>query len=171
MTDVPGIFSGPMVRALIREVEHPGDGKTQTRRLAWRSKEVAANDHILGSTVSRSVVPSPWQKVKVGDRLWVRAVVNPAISGFASFYGSLRDEDEMRPLAKFCSPTCQKGGGPKASNVTDRMKAAARAKELRPPKPGYSRRTYLDALSNQQRQKRISKEREWLAELDKETRG
>lgn len=29
----PTLFTGPMVRGLIREVEHPGTGKTQTRRL------------------------------------------------------------------------------------------------------------------------------------------
>ena len=33
MTDLPILFSAPMVRGLIREVEQPGTGKTQTRRL------------------------------------------------------------------------------------------------------------------------------------------
>lgn len=33
MTDKPILFSAPMVRALLREIETPGTGKTQTRRV------------------------------------------------------------------------------------------------------------------------------------------
>lgn len=33
MADLPIPFSGPMVRALLREIEAPGTGKTQTRRV------------------------------------------------------------------------------------------------------------------------------------------
>jgi len=50
--DLPVIMSRPMVRATI------DDRKTQTRRLAWRDE------------ASRR--PSPWQRVKPGDRLYVR---------------------------------------------------------------------------------------------------
>lgn len=51
--DRPIIFSGSMVRALL-------DGrKTQTRRLAWRDMGIWDR-------------PSPWQKAKADDRLWVR---------------------------------------------------------------------------------------------------
>lgn len=50
MTDHPIIFSAPVIQALL-------DGrKTMTRRLAWR----------------KCTCPSPWQKVKPGDRLYVR---------------------------------------------------------------------------------------------------
>lgn len=80
MTDRPIIMSAPMVRAILREIEKPGTGKTQTRRLAWRDyrprpddghKAVPADVCVLRDRKG-GVRPSPWQKVKPGDRLWVR---------------------------------------------------------------------------------------------------
>jgi len=68
VTDLPIIFSAPMVRALLREVDHPGTGKTMTRRLAWLE---SADRRTKEYTPRRS----PWHRVKPGDRLWVREVV------------------------------------------------------------------------------------------------
>lgn len=88
MTDRPIIFSRPMVRALIE------GRKTQTRRLAWRAwKEVDdlsserqehfdALGHVFhfrsDGSVRAHAAPSPWQRVKPGDRLWVRESFNHA---------------------------------------------------------------------------------------------
>jgi hypothetical protein len=44
LTDRPLIFSAPMVRALLRAVERPGTGKTQTRRVSGLN-DVDARPH------------------------------------------------------------------------------------------------------------------------------
>ncbi|GGA63771.1 hypothetical protein [Pelagibacterium lentulum] len=41
MTDLPILFSAPMVRALLREIEAPGTGKTQTRRVITKARVFA----------------------------------------------------------------------------------------------------------------------------------
>lgn len=75
MTDRPIIMSAPMVRALLREVEAPGTGKTMTRRLAWSAKDQ----------------PTVWQKVRPGDRLWVRERAKNVASGeVKAGYGEVR---------------------------------------------------------------------------------
>lgn len=76
MSDKPILFSAPMVRAIIREIEHPGEGKTQTRRVLKQQPRVMPEfDEMTGSwlqfdgdePVAETNVP-----YATGDRLWVR---------------------------------------------------------------------------------------------------
>lgn len=108
MTDHPILFSAPMVKAILREIENPGTGKTQTRRLVKHkptadlaSEELESlecegwkicngRDDDLGDTLFK--VP-----FAVGDRLWVRETWN-------SFTFS-QDGDEAWPTDKI--PTAE----------------------------------------------------------------
>lgn len=58
-----------------------------------------------------------------------------------SWYGSIKDEDDGFPLAKFCSPACAIKAGDKAVKVSDEMKEKARAAELREPHIVYREAT------------------------------
>lgn len=97
--DIPIIMSAPMIRALLREIEAPGTGKTMTRRIAWRDAGFGLQDHsseqleemdakgwdVVGEGnegMWRVYKPSPWQRVKPGDRLWVRETLVPGSCGF-----------------------------------------------------------------------------------------
>lgn len=83
MTDLPAIFSGPMVRGLWE------GRKTNTRRFAWIDRGAVSIDYgkqlaakgwkIEPRNGSHSYAwrPSPWQKIAVGDRLWVRESFRP----------------------------------------------------------------------------------------------
>lgn len=95
MSDIPVIFSAPMVRALLE------GRKTMTRRLAWRSSHLGSIDgfaseeledfELRGWSVRQSgkmtyaYKPSPWQKIKPGDRLWVREAWGESIGRTARF--------------------------------------------------------------------------------------
>jgi len=74
VADLPILFSAPMVRAIIREIEQPGTGKTQTRRVIEETSKPTAPGQILiltgprfGGTAYRF---DP--RYRVGDRLYVR---------------------------------------------------------------------------------------------------
>jgi hypothetical protein len=97
MSDLPILFKGPMVQALIREARAPGTGKTQTRRPLeiesgiarepqWRAERdpngvwrlVADSENLSGSIF-------PFLRIAVGDRLYVREQwrTETAFDGFA----------------------------------------------------------------------------------------
>lgn len=87
MKDIPIMFSAPMILGLDREAAEQGTGKSMTSRLAWGKpigvdidEEAARDMRLDGWKVSGpddtehriAWRASPWQRVQVGQRLWVR---------------------------------------------------------------------------------------------------
>lgn len=90
MKDIPIIMSAPMVTATIREIEHPGEGKTETRRMLYSVRKFRARgpSALIGHPPPNRRDPvthfpldygpdecwdlTGWHKVQPGDRLWVR---------------------------------------------------------------------------------------------------
>lgn len=75
MADLPILFSAPMVRAILREIENPGTGKTQTRRII-KPQPTASGTVTLGDRV---IEAAEWQiregkflRINEGDCLYVR---------------------------------------------------------------------------------------------------
>lgn len=68
----PILFSGPMVRAILREIESPGTGKTQTRRVSKRQDIVLRYGKPYVPVGVHSELPFSRPGWDVGDRLWVR---------------------------------------------------------------------------------------------------
>jgi len=87
MSDLPVLFNGAMIRALLREVETPGTGKTQTRRIIKPQPFIDEQgnfcapgkggkvwnwgQHMDGSPCVRNFIPEVIRR-RPGDRLWVR---------------------------------------------------------------------------------------------------
>ncbi|BCH33255.1 hypothetical protein MesoLjLc_51850 [Mesorhizobium sp. L-8-10] len=81
MKNLPILFSSPMVRALLREIEQPGTGKTQTRRILTPQPDW---DHEVVKTILDGLVwpigkydqqcggPVKLPPYSVDDRLYVR---------------------------------------------------------------------------------------------------
>lgn len=75
MSDHPILFSTSMIKALLREIEKSGTGKTQTRRV--QAKDVSCAHRIInnGSQPMAVEYDRRWPirtKYRVGDRLWAR---------------------------------------------------------------------------------------------------
>lgn len=84
MPDLPILFSAPMVRAILREIERPGTGKTQTRRIAkFVEEDKGGTFHIRNrgggiagcGAESLPIYGPSYAPYQVGDRLWVREAV------------------------------------------------------------------------------------------------
>lgn len=101
MTDLPILYSGPMVRALLE------DRKINTRRLAWRKPSDEFVEHVAQAAagVPHSIERKPtiWQRVRPGDRLWVRETwCDPEGDHRAVYRADLSpgQEKEARQLAR-----------------------------------------------------------------------
>ncbi len=81
MSDLPILFSAPMVRAILREIEQPGTGKTQTRRVldAWCDDPPAFVDNGVVTACDQNDQLYRWPRTNAaGDRLYVRETLQAA---------------------------------------------------------------------------------------------
>lgn len=81
MADLPILFSPPMVRSLVLEIEQPGTGKTQTRRALvpqplWDDevKKTVVDGLVwpIGALGQQCDGPLNLPRFRLGDRLWCR---------------------------------------------------------------------------------------------------
>lgn len=113
MADLPILFSAPMVRAILREIEQPGTGKTQTRRTFHHKKNLPSGG--AWHQPFPDAVPNGWvyadrkrafdtmrSRYCVGDRLYVREAWR-AEADFDEV--APRDMFEDTPIAYEASPS------------------------------------------------------------------
>ncbi|MFV0409837.1 MAG: hypothetical protein ACK5LJ_09140 [Paracoccus sp. (in: a-proteobacteria)] len=103
MADKPILFSAPMVRAILREIEAPGTGKTQTRRLLrpqpdYRGPSGCMDDYEewgwMDDEGGHLSVLDIWpNRLSVGDRFWVREA-----------WRSCKDYDAYPPIGMMDCP-------------------------------------------------------------------
>ncbi len=78
MVNLPILFSAPMVRAILREIEQPGTGKTQTRRVLdvppMTFDAVFNDDGVwhIGDALTGHRYAKLAVRYRIGDRLYVR---------------------------------------------------------------------------------------------------
>lgn len=88
----PILFSAPMVQALLREIENPGTGKTQTRRIIkpQPTPEYLSSENLedlelqgidVGKVDDKYIVLPKCPYGKTGDLLYVRETWNNTIGG------------------------------------------------------------------------------------------
>ena len=65
--------------------------------------------------------------------------------------------DEGKPIPKFCSSSCKKTGGPRASLVTETMKRIAKDAEWRDPITVYREATDKEKYADAARRQRVAK--------------
>lgn len=96
MSDLPILFSAPMVRAILREIEQPGTGKTQTRRVINPQPKLHPHHEpvrvekrgergwvwmVHTDRPAYQFATGDWKApYAVGDRLWVREAWHAARS-------------------------------------------------------------------------------------------
>ncbi len=70
MADRPILFSAPMIRAILREIEQPGSGKTQTRRVLRCGREpIIRPDDRLWCRETLKRAPHLWTYAADGDEV------------------------------------------------------------------------------------------------------
>ncbi|MFV1850160.1 MAG: hypothetical protein ACMZ66_05570 [Thalassospira sp.] len=73
ITAKPILFSAPMIKALLREIENPGTGKTQTRRIIKPDPIVPADlEHTVNEAWQSGFIDVKCPYGKPGDLLYVR---------------------------------------------------------------------------------------------------